>query len=198
MKQQQIKTQSSDVSCLESPPILKSIFSSPAVHALCPQVFLGQRQCQLLFCYSRHFKRSNQSIKAKVARLITSAMTLLLVVTLDYQKIVSPQPQTASHECNALISKSASFCQIISRRCENEIKRLSRSRGIPVMSSVGEGYSGRSRCGSFHIARPQNEEIGIEETIMAIRWITIYANSNLFGKTLATSFLKVSTYIHRH
>lgn len=130
--------------------------------------FSGKGDANSYFCYSRHLKGLNQSIKAKVARLITSAMTLLLVVTLDYQKIVSPQPQTASHECNALISKSASFCQITSRRCENEIKRLSRLRGIPVVSRVGEGYSGRCRCGSFHIAQPQNGEIGIEETIIAI------------------------------
>lgn len=91
------------------------------------------------------WKELNHSIKAKVARLITSSMTILLIVTLEYQQIVSLQPQTASHECNVLVSKSVSFCQIISRRFENKIKRLSRSSGTPVMSS------GRRVSGEFSL-----------------------------------------------
>lgn len=110
------------------------------------------------------WKGLNQSIKAKLARLITSSMTLLLVVTLQYQQIVSPQPQTASHGCKVFISKSAFILPDHFATMREQIKGLSRSRGAPIMSG-GRRYSGRSRCGSIipHCANPKNEKLKLRK-----------------------------------
>lgn len=125
------------------------------------------------------WRRLNQSIKAKVARLITSSMNLLLVVTLDYQQIVSPQPQTASHGCKVFISKPASFCQIISRRFENKINGLSRSRGAPIMSGGRNVFREILAVDHSTLREPKNERLKLRKR-SSRSWITIYANIYIY------------------
>lgn len=64
-----IKPQSSDVSCLELPLILKLDVSTPAVHAFYPQVFLGKGDANFSFCFSHHLARIESIDQSKGCKI---------------------------------------------------------------------------------------------------------------------------------
>lgn len=64
------------------PLILKPNGSTPALHALYPQVFSGKGDAHFSFCYFHHMERI-QSIDQSKGCKINYIVTLLLVVKLD-------------------------------------------------------------------------------------------------------------------
>lgn len=188
-----IKTQLSDVSCLELTPILKSNFPTPTVHALYPQVFSGKGNAHFPFCFSHYLERIesiDQSKGCKINHIVYDSSTsrgsrLLTDCEPDDSKLrrIGARFSSQNQFHSAKPFRDDARPTLIDSAAQRELQ----------LRAVGEGYPGRSRCGSVRITRTlKNESLKLRKR-SSRSWITIYANTFFLEiqMPLAANILKV-------
>lgn len=121
--------------------------------------FSDKGDANFSFCFSRHLRRIEsiyQSKDCKVNHIVYDPST-----SHDSRLPTDCESATANRVSKGgkvFISKSASFCQTISRRCENKIKRLNHPRGAPNMSGGRRVFREISLWIIPHYANPKTRD----------------------------------------